>query len=172
VLQFWVVTLGCALLAGVGIALEVARHLSAKHNGVSWPSRISGSCADPIYSFLGFFVPEKNVFSFASVQFLTVSVQTLLLDATDCLSYNSHSSHLSSSFPLHSWSIPLTGPSDCGMYAFNTLPATPHCLTRCTALHHPVSRTCQGRRNPLRELRRLIPLFVRFLPQNTCTGCG
>jgi hypothetical protein len=102
VLRFWVVTLGCALLAGVGIALEVVRQLSAKHNGVSWASWISGSCADSIYQFLGFNIPEKNVFSFASTQFLTVSVQTLLLDATDCSSDNSLSSLLSFLFPLHS----------------------------------------------------------------------
>ncbi|KAF8495945.1 hypothetical protein F5888DRAFT_1615206 [Russula emetica] len=57
-LRFWVVTLGCVLLGAVGIGLEIAAAVS-KDNG-------------------GFHVAQKNVFSFASVQFLTSFFPTLL----------------------------------------------------------------------------------------------
>ncbi|KAI0247423.1 hypothetical protein BJV78DRAFT_1133260 [Lactifluus subvellereus] len=50
-LRYWVVSLGCALLAALGIALEIVRKVSINNNG--------------------FHVPEKNVFSFTSAQFLT-----------------------------------------------------------------------------------------------------
>ncbi|KAI0300667.1 hypothetical protein B0F90DRAFT_1629338 [Multifurca ochricompacta] len=58
VLRFWVVTLGCALLGAIGIGLEVARKISDNNDG--------------------FHVPEKNVFSFASTQFLTSFFPSLI----------------------------------------------------------------------------------------------
>ncbi|KAH9036492.1 hypothetical protein EDB85DRAFT_1940369 [Lactarius pseudohatsudake] len=57
-LRFWVVVLGCALLAVFGVALEVALGLSNKNDGFS--------------------VPQKNVFSFASTQFLTAFLPSLI----------------------------------------------------------------------------------------------
>jgi hypothetical protein len=147
VLRFWAVTLGCVLLMVVGIGLEIALGSSEHNNGVSLPSRIPRSCADPIYYSLGFFVPEKNVFSFASAQFLTVSVQTFAIKSNpaDRLSVKSHFSHLSFLSPLPSWSMVLTGPSDCGMYAFPNESVSLPGLTITIAIPHLVSRTCQGR---------------------------
>lgn len=46
-------------MIGLGIAIEVALHISRTQNG--------------------FYVPEKNVFSFASTQFLTSFFPTLLV---------------------------------------------------------------------------------------------
>jgi hypothetical protein len=57
-LRFWFVTLGCVLLGGIGVALEVARVISSDNGG--------------------FHVKQKNVFSFASVQFLTSFFPALL----------------------------------------------------------------------------------------------
>ncbi|KAH9052759.1 hypothetical protein EDB87DRAFT_1655642 [Lactarius vividus] len=57
-LRFWVVVLGCALLAVFGVALEVALGISNKNDGFS--------------------VPQKNVFSFASTQFLTAFLPSLI----------------------------------------------------------------------------------------------
>ena len=75
-MRFWVVALGGVLLGAIGIGLEVARVISKDNNGVSPLSSIL--CAVLIrYTTKGFYVPEKNVFSFASIQFLTVSVQDL-----------------------------------------------------------------------------------------------
>ncbi|KAH8984541.1 hypothetical protein EDB86DRAFT_2810702 [Lactarius hatsudake] len=58
ILRFWVVVLGCTLLALFGVALEVALGISNKNDGFS--------------------VPQKNVFSFASTQFLTAFLPSLL----------------------------------------------------------------------------------------------
>jgi hypothetical protein len=49
VLRFHVVTVVCALLVAVGIALEVLLKVSDDHNGVSMPYRIPRSYADPDY---------------------------------------------------------------------------------------------------------------------------
>jgi hypothetical protein len=57
-LRFWFVTLGCLLLGAIGVGLEIARVIS-KDNG-------------------GFHLPQKNVFSFASIQFLTSFIPSLL----------------------------------------------------------------------------------------------
>jgi hypothetical protein len=82
-LRFWFVTLGCVLLGGIGIALEVARVISKDNGGTSRasydPQRRS---VDPPK---GFYVPQKNVFSFASIQFLTVSVQHFSLSIADLI---------------------------------------------------------------------------------------
>jgi hypothetical protein len=42
-LRFGVVTIGCALLVAVGIALEVVLKISENKNGVSMPSQIPWS---------------------------------------------------------------------------------------------------------------------------------
>ncbi|KAI6008774.1 hypothetical protein F5J12DRAFT_905161 [Pisolithus orientalis] len=55
----YVITLVVACMIGLGIAIEVALHISRTQNG--------------------FYVPEKNVFSFASTQFLTSFFPTLLV---------------------------------------------------------------------------------------------
>ncbi|KAI9439330.1 hypothetical protein H4582DRAFT_1948548 [Lactarius indigo] len=57
-LRFWVVVLGCAVLAIFGVALEVALGISNRNDGFS--------------------VPQKNVFSFASTQFLTSFLPSLI----------------------------------------------------------------------------------------------
>ncbi|KAI9459252.1 hypothetical protein BJY52DRAFT_1267275 [Lactarius psammicola] len=57
-LRFWVVVLGCALLAIIGVALEVALGISNRNDG--------------------FDVPQKNVFTFASTQFLTAFLPSLV----------------------------------------------------------------------------------------------
>ncbi|KAH9974846.1 hypothetical protein BJV77DRAFT_637007 [Russula vinacea] len=54
----WFVTMGCGLLGALGIGLEVIWVIS-RDNG-------------------GFYVPHKNVFSFASIQFLTSFIPSLL----------------------------------------------------------------------------------------------
>lgn len=58
-LRFWVVILGCALLVAVGVALEVALGISNRNDG--------------------FDVPQRNVFSFASIQFLTSFFPSLII---------------------------------------------------------------------------------------------
>ncbi|KAF8259241.1 hypothetical protein EI94DRAFT_1616713 [Lactarius quietus] len=57
-LRFWVVALGCGLLTFLGVALEVALRISNKNDG--------------------FFVPQKNVFSFVSTGFLTSFFPSLI----------------------------------------------------------------------------------------------
>jgi hypothetical protein len=57
-LRFWIVTLGCVFLGAVGVALEVTAAVSRDNSG--------------------FHVAQKNVFSFASVQFLTSFFPALL----------------------------------------------------------------------------------------------
>ncbi|KAI6144379.1 hypothetical protein BKA82DRAFT_4177385 [Pisolithus tinctorius] len=59
IIRTWVITLVVACMIGLGIAIEVALHISRTQNG--------------------FHVPEKNVFSFASTQFLTSFFPTLLV---------------------------------------------------------------------------------------------
>ncbi|KAH9023391.1 hypothetical protein EDB85DRAFT_1870740 [Lactarius pseudohatsudake] len=57
-LRFWVVVLGCALLAVFGVALEVVLGISNKNHGFS--------------------LPEKSVFSFASTHFWTAFLSSLI----------------------------------------------------------------------------------------------
>ncbi|KAH9031725.1 hypothetical protein EDB84DRAFT_1492177 [Lactarius hengduanensis] len=57
-LRFWVVVLGCALLAVFGVALEVVLGISNKNHGFS--------------------LPEKNVFSFTSTHFWTAFLSSLI----------------------------------------------------------------------------------------------
>lgn len=57
-LRFWIVTLGCVLLGAVGVGLEIAAAVSKDNSG--------------------FHVAQKNIFSFASVQFLTSFFPALL----------------------------------------------------------------------------------------------
>lgn len=59
IIRTWFVALAAACMIGLGITIEVALHISNTQNG--------------------FHVPEKNVFSFASTQFLTSFFPTLLV---------------------------------------------------------------------------------------------
>ncbi|KAI0262062.1 hypothetical protein BC834DRAFT_892909 [Gloeopeniophorella convolvens] len=58
-LRFWAVCSGAAILCLIGIGLEVALAISQKQDG--------------------FHVPEKNVFSFASTQFLTAFIPSIII---------------------------------------------------------------------------------------------
>ncbi|KAA1470826.1 hypothetical protein DENSPDRAFT_836724 [Dentipellis sp. KUC8613] len=58
-LKLWVVITGSMLMMGIAIALEIALQISQDRGGIS--------------------VPQKNVFSFASTQFLTSFFPTLLM---------------------------------------------------------------------------------------------
>ncbi|KAI6021005.1 hypothetical protein EDC04DRAFT_2939447 [Pisolithus marmoratus] len=58
-IRTWFVTLAVVCMIGLGIAIEVAFHVSRSHNG--------------------FYVPEKNIFSVVSTQFLAAFLPTLLL---------------------------------------------------------------------------------------------
>lgn len=59
IIRIWFVALAAACMIGLGITIEVVLHISNTQNG--------------------FHVPEKNVFSFASTQFLTSFFPTLLV---------------------------------------------------------------------------------------------
>lgn len=59
IIRIWFVALAAACMIGLGITIEVALHISNTQNG--------------------FHVPEQNVFSFASTQFLTSFFPTLLV---------------------------------------------------------------------------------------------
>jgi len=59
ILNVWIVLSIAVLMVGLGVGLQVALHISKKRNGFS--------------------VPEKNIFDFASTQFLTSFFPTLLI---------------------------------------------------------------------------------------------
>lgn len=77
VLRFWFVAVGCVFLGALGVGLEVARVISRDNGGVS--SSLSSLSRVIVLmiriTIQGFYVPQKNVFSFASIQFLTVSAR-------------------------------------------------------------------------------------------------
>lgn len=61
-------------MIALAIALEVALSISQRHNGEFLMNLLPIST----YTFLGFSVPQKNAFKFASQQFLTVRYRPVL----------------------------------------------------------------------------------------------
>ena len=156
-LRFWVVTLGAVLLGLIGVGLEVARVISNDNDGASRSVFVFSLCCAELSYSIGFYVPPKNVFTFASPQSLSVGVRHLSFSAAHSWAL-SHSSPLSCLYHLRLWFMLSIGPSECGMY--DAPLATPPRLTITTAIPHPVKRACLGRRDPPGKLRGLtLPLY-------------
>ena len=73
-LNFWFVGVVCLLMIALGIALQIALHISLTRNGMYTYYNPDATHMMVI----GFPVPVKNVFSFVSVQFLTVIIALCL----------------------------------------------------------------------------------------------
>lgn len=130
--------------------MEVALRMSKNDNGASLVIALSWfSLTAPIY-LVGFHVPEKKaaVFGFASTQFLTVRrvlfflIYHLQYSPANCSLAQSHSSPLSLSYPLRSWSKVSIGQSECGMYGHLATFCRSLRLTTITAIPYPFARQC------------------------------
>ena len=79
-MHLYIIIPASLFMIALGIALEVALSISQKNQGSSNSFLVQFPMTEAfVSSAVGFNVPEKNVFKFASQQFLTVSIRARTL---------------------------------------------------------------------------------------------
>ena len=77
-MHLYIIIPASLFMIALGIALEVALSISQKNQGALYSFLIQFPMTE-VSPAVGFNVPEKNVFKFASQQFLTVSIHARTL---------------------------------------------------------------------------------------------